>query len=293
MFSKRAASLFAPKRLRGKCWLEAGHNVTPKAKILFDKEIVRVPHQSICRSSNTRYTVTEHARHDSDSSSGHVTSRVGASFTVDVDRRDCYRCRSREQLRIPCRHLLAAIHHDSMQRNGSKPNTESFFDSAYLVRAYHDTFSKAQVSMPLDCELVVEKTIQSPPQYRQAGGRRRVIRERADRAKRQRRIPSAGKRNGQGTSCLPGSTANSTQAHTIESQGREVAEFFAGDVSGSVPATRKRYRCSLCGLTGHNATRCSNHGAAVEEADQDITPGRYVVGASPFTACGVSHLYDL
>jgi hypothetical protein len=287
-FCSRVIEVLARKVTNGARWRLDGYNVTPTAKALFDTELGLVPFQSARSQTEDKFSITEQIVRDRENS----TSIWSRTFSVKMAQRTCQRCKTREHLLIPCRHVLAAIHYSATVMRRAKPDVAALFDPAYLVSTYDKKFRDMQVNMPMESDLTVEDVIKNPPLYRQAGSRTR-IRSSADTAKRPKRVLNSGEGRSMSTSYPERVSLTETfSALGTTSTECEITAFFCSDVRGRAPTKRKPYCCSSCGMIGHNVARCLSQGNDHEQAGHPIVPGAYVVGDSPFEACGVAHLYN-
>jgi hypothetical protein len=285
LFCLDAINTLRNKRDQACTWRLGGSNVTPYAKTLYDMEQTRRSQQTVLVHPNARLTITERFSPTVRENVGVYTPGTTRLFEVDLVSKTCTRCRVREHLLIPCRHLLAANRHMVTVHAFVRPHTESFFFPAYTLSTYETTFQQICVRMPLENDLVHEQQVRPAPLYRQAGRNPSVLRSRSDKAKRQKRIRSSGESYGNRN--LSDSTAHNVSAIDTTS----IQAFYADEIRGDVPAQRGEYHCSICNSTAHNAARCTQPTADVEQAGEGIKPGEYVVGESPFAACGVAHLY--
>ncbi|EGZ21033.1 hypothetical protein PHYSODRAFT_492653 [Phytophthora sojae] len=211
---------------------------------------------------------------------------------VDMDKGTCTRCMVSEQLQVPCRHIQAVIFSRSKLKDSPLPmyDTCHYFHQAYLVPKLYNAFSAVNIRLPLYDTLSMTSAVKHSPLYLQAGRQIQRSTEVADVTRAAKRT----KNRGEGPARSKKAALSLLQPCEVSDEddaAQEISEFFDENVRSADAATRSEYTCTNCGNTSHNTRRCTTVTCEVEERGVGIVPGEYVVGESPFIACGIQGRY--
>ena len=147
----------ASKRdLQARQWNQEGRQLTPHAKQLWEAERAKAGDYLVQRSQATLYFV----------------SLPGSSRyrRVDVDKPSCS-CATFDQVRIPCRHIMAVVQTLKETQYSSPSYCVRAFDESYLVVTFTRAFEGKGVELPVLQMLLPDGRVKPSPFYKQAGRR--------------------------------------------------------------------------------------------------------------------------
>ncbi|KAE8997729.1 hypothetical protein PR003_g21907 [Phytophthora rubi] len=285
LFCNLAVETLDDKKKKAKKWLAAKHTVTPRAKAMFDKQVWGAAACTVRKSTDSIYLVDDLVRimdqldlyeGEFNARSAEVEEPQWRTFTVDLTSGTCTRCADRQQLQLPCRHIVAAV----FSQNGKRTSTSGafrFYHHAYTVAAYALAFQSAVIIFPFLPALLPDCNIRPPLRYNQAGGS--SARTTRDVAAREKRIPSRGEQKASASTQKP-TPKPKRQGGERAVIAAEMLEHFASEIRAEVKKKRKKITCSRCGKTeGHNAAKCPNQPEG--NVVSDVQPGIYVAGSWP------------
>ncbi|KAL3656685.1 hypothetical protein V7S43_018465 [Phytophthora oleae] len=196
LFCNLTVEIMTEKRKKAKTWLAAKPTVTPRGKAMFDKQVWSAATCTVRESADSVFLVDDLVRsvEELDQSAHDSNAPVDIeqkdqrlrTFTVNLDNGTCMRCADRQQLLLPCRHIVAAVYSQSGTRT-STAGAFRFYHRAYTVAAYAQAFQHVSINFPFLPALLPDCNIQPPPLYNQAGGG--CVRARRDVAARKKEFP--------------------------------------------------------------------------------------------------------
>ncbi|ETN21963.1 hypothetical protein PPTG_02031 [Phytophthora nicotianae INRA-310] len=217
----------------------AGHDVTPYAKKLFEEEKLRVAQQTVVCGEPPHFYVFDAFDSRTVGSSAHV-------YEVDMDLGTCSRCTTAEQMRIPCRHVEAVIFDraKSKAKGLVQYDVRDFFHSAYLVPNLQKALESISVRLSLYNELSLTDNVKPPPNYRQAGRSSMHTRsvEALDIVRGSKRKQNRGE-DASSSFCSGRIRSKPTPDITTDEETKNVSVFF--DAQLSATSTKKREKILL------------------------------------------------
>ncbi|KAF1775159.1 Zinc finger, SWIM-type [Phytophthora cactorum] len=155
------------------------HTITPRAKPMFDRQVWNTAICSVGKSTDSVFYVDDFEPTIEEADPGKTNEvrrylrarwpRDQITFTVDLASGSCTRCADSEHLQLPCRHIIAALYHQSGSHT-SNAGAHKFFHRAFTAEAYAQVYVGASISLPFVPTLLTDPNIQAPPIYNQAGG---------------------------------------------------------------------------------------------------------------------------
>ena len=141
-------------------WRKRGSEVTPGAKVQYDKQAADLGVYLVIKSCNdVSFVINKQVR-----------PRTMRRVTFST--RTCT-CSYMDQNGIPCRHLIAAL------AEHNKEAGPEYFHEYYRVDSYHTAFSGVAIRLPLDTQ-VIEDPSWKPPQVKSRAGRPKMKRIRSN-----------------------------------------------------------------------------------------------------------------
>ena len=210
-----------------------------------------------------------------------VSNKVGlhSTYIVDMDNVRCT-CAVADQIKIPCRHILAVL-----KKKEEFHSTINFIHESYKIEQIRTVLEGTTIIMPPTNDGLNSSSIRPPPRYNN-GGHEDATWTNGPGRKQTRRFASKGEFRSDGKVfstrslySLPQAGCPSSYDMTTDNQ------LLLSSVSGPVQKKRKEYQCKRCGENGHNASTCKNLVDSIPS--KSVKSGSYVVGSDPTTCLGL------
>jgi Ulp1 protease family, C-terminal catalytic domain/MULE transposase domain len=228
--------------------------------------------------------------------------REGKSTTLDMEKQSCSRCITRHQLSLPCRHVIAVLHHLSRLQIQTY-SIWDFVHPSYKIQQIQQCFGQQRIVIPTTYQMipsVLAMKIMPAPRYNiknqaeslhvKGPGRRQI-----------RRFASIGEFTGKGSTPT---TSRATTRSTIRQVKKQQKAKKTASIQHSIkdqtmkellspivgPSQKKRkvYHCKKCGSDLHNAAKCPQILEYLHAKTSNLKSGAYVIGCDPVEECGLS-----